>query len=177
MFQKAFIAEFNQTFRGFDSNAAFPSLLQHNAFSLQCKDIWASAPKSADGRIPLAFFFFCAKTLGRRKKSYCNCNTAAQGISHLSCWRRAVARFSAREKAICKTSENLDYRKSTPSSICFEQSSKSGVSNLLWKQHTTANPILWTRLYKSKSDRQNEFFQSFCYFSTSEKLFCLGKNP
>lgn len=66
MSQKAFKVEFNKTFGGSDSNATFPSLLQYNAFSLQCKDIWASAPKSADARILLVFFL--PRFLGEEKK-------------------------------------------------------------------------------------------------------------
>jgi len=64
--QKAFRVQFNKTFGRFYSNATFPSLLQYNAFSLQRKDIWASAPKSADARIPLVFFL--PRFLGEEKK-------------------------------------------------------------------------------------------------------------
>lgn len=55
MSQKAFKAVLNKISGSFDSNAPFLALFQYNAFSLQCKDIWASAPRSAEARIPLLF--------------------------------------------------------------------------------------------------------------------------
>lgn len=129
MSQKAFKVEFKKTFGGFDSNATFPSLLQYNAFSLQCKDIWASAPKSADARIPLVFFL--PRSLGEEKNLTVTVMLLLKGLALFHAGDEQLLGFLQGRKLSATCKKNGIAENQPHLLFVLSKSRKSGVSNLL----------------------------------------------